>query len=969
MKKYFRLAMLVLFIFGFTNVQSQKKYSYESVPNDPLKARIYRLENGLTVYMTVYKNAPRIQTEIAVKTGSKNDPSDNTGMSHYLEHMMFKGTKSYGSKDYRKEVVELNKIDSLFEVYRSLKDTIQRKKTYHIIDSISGVASKLAIANEYDKMLSVIGAIGTNAYTSVEQTVYVNDIPSNQIQNWLAIESERFLHPVFRLFHTELEAVYEEKNMGLDDDNDKSWDALMAGVFQKHTYGTQSVIGTIEHLKNPSLKALKQYYNSKYVPNNMCIALSGDFDPEEVIKQIDEKFGLLSFREVPVFVSPVEDPILKPIVKEVIGPDAENVMLAFRFGGSSTKDADYLKILDKVLSNNTAGLIDLNLNQAQKVLGAGSYAYILKDYSIHLFYGNPKQGQKLEDVKNLLLEQIELVKKGEFPDWLIPAIINEFKLEKIKANENNHSRASQLVDAFVDETPWSAKVSEIDKLASITKQEIIDFVKKNYSNNNFVVVYKRTGEDLNVKKVSKPQLTPITVNREDQSEFLKNILASKTSEIEPVFLDYEKDIKKLTVKNGLPLLYKENTENATFDLYYIFDMGTYNNKKNKLAVDYLPFLGTSKLSPAQVQQEFYKAGCSFNVYCGGDETWVGLSGLSENLNKGLGIFENLLADAQPNAEALKNLISDVLKTRADNKLSKDWIKSAMYNYGAFGAKSPFRNILSEKELNSLKPEELITIIKSLNSFPHRVLYYGSHPSADVISALNNYHKIPEKFNTIPEETKFVELENIENNVYVVNYDMKQVELMMLSKSEKYNKLNVPSIELFNEYFGAGMSSIVFQELRESKALAYTAYAVYRSPNRLDKSNYIFSYIGTQIDKLPEAMKGMSDLINNMPESEKNFSAAKEAVVKKIRTERITRSDILFNYEDAKKFALDYDIRKDIFEKIPTMNFSDMKAFQEKYLKNKKYAILVLGNKKNLDIKTLEKYGKINYLTLEDIFGY
>ncbi|NVO01754.1 MAG: insulinase family protein [Bacteroidetes bacterium] len=969
MKKLFKLSLLILFIIGFSNIQAQKKYSYETVPNDPLNARIYKLDNGLKVYMTVYKNAPRIQTEIAVKTGSKNDPHDNTGLSHYLEHMMFKGTESFGSKDYKKEVVELNKIDSLFEVYRSLKDSVQRIKLYHVIDSVSGVASKLAIANEYDKMLSVIGAKGTNAYTSVEQTVYINDIPSNQVENWLTIEAERFSHPVFRLFHTELEAVYEEKNMGLDSDGDKAWEALYEGVFQKHTYGTQTTIGTIEHLKNPSLKALKNYYNTKYVPNNMCISLSGDFDPDVVIKQIDEKFGQLKYKEVSAYVPPVEDPILKPIVKEVVGPDAENVMLAFRLGGASTKDAEILEIMDKILSNSTAGLFDLNLNQAQKVLSAGSYADVMKDYSVHILYGNAKEGQKLEEVKDLVLEQLELVKKGEFPDWLIPAIINEFKLDEIKSSENNRSRAAAMVSAFVNETPWSEEVSRINRLAAITKKDIVDFANKNYTKDNYVVVYKRTGEDLNVKKVVKPQLTPVSVNREDQSEFLKKILNSKTPDIEPVFLDYEKDIKKLTAKSSLPVLYKENVENKTFDLYYVFDMGTNHNKKIKLAVDYLSYLGTSKLTPAQVQQELYKAGCSFNVFSSGDQTWVSLRGLSENLTKGLAIFEALLADAQPNPDALKNLVSDVLKTRADDKLSKDVIKTAMYNYGAYGTKSPFRDIISEKDLNDIKPEELTSIIKSLNTFQHRVLYYGSHSADELIGALDKYHNIPATLHPIPVETQYVELENNENNVYIVNYDMKQVELMMLSKSEKFNKVNVPSIKLFNEYFGGGMSSIVFQELRESKALAYTAYAIYRSPSRLDKCNYIYSYIGTQIDKLPEAMKGMSDLINNMPESEKNFSAAKEAVIKNIRTERVTRASILFNYENAKKLGLNYDIRKDIFNKIPNMQFSDLKTFQEKYLKNKKYSVLVLGNKKNLDIKTLEKYGKINYLTLEDIFGY
>ena len=225
------------------------KYSYETVKNDPLRARIYKLNNGLTVYMTVYKDAPRMQTAIPVKVGSKYDPSDNTGMAHYLEHLLFKGSDEFGTKDWEKEKVEIDKIINLFEVYRQTTDSLERISIYHQIDSISGVASSYAIANEYVKMLNSTGALGTNAFTSVEQTVYINDIPSNQFEKWLSIEYERLKDPVMRLFHTELEVVYEEKNRSLDNDWSKVYESLNAGLFQKHPYGTQTVLGKVEHLK------------------------------------------------------------------------------------------------------------------------------------------------------------------------------------------------------------------------------------------------------------------------------------------------------------------------------------------------------------------------------------------------------------------------------------------------------------------------------------------------------------------------------------------------------------------------------------------------------------------------------------------------------------------------------------------------------------------------------------------------
>lgn len=959
--------LLSIFIITFS-LTAQKEYKCETVPNDPLNVRIYKLENGLTIYLSVYKNAPRIQTYIATRAGSKNDPSDCTGLAHYLEHMLFKGTDVYGTKDFAKEKVELDKIEALYETYRKTKDDDQRKKIYHSIDSISGYASTFAIANEYDKMLSNLGAKGTNAYTWLEQTVYVNDIPSNQLDKWTTIEAERFRNPVLRLFHTELEAVYEEKNRSLDNNGDKSWDALFLGLFPHNTYGSQTTLGTIDHLKNPSLIEIKKYFNTYYVPNNMAICLSGDLDPDATIKMIDEKFGSWKSKPIPVYNPYIEKQIPAPIVKEVVGPDAENIMLGYRFPGVGSKESDMLMLVSKILSNGKAGLIDLNLNQEQKVLEAYAFDLQFKDYSSQVIQGTPKEGQSLEQVKDLLLAQIEKIKKGDFPDWLMKAIITDMKLQQTKMYEHNSARADALVNSFVNGKDWEESVNQIDRLSKITKQQIIDFVKTNYTT-NYVVVYKRTGEDKSVQKVEKPTITPVSVNRNDQSTFVKNAIATPIKDIEPVFINYNTDIKKSTLKSGIPVLYTPNTENKTFDMYYVLDMGSNHNNKTDVAINYLKYLGTKELTAAQVQEEFYKLGCSFDVYVDEDQTWVSLRGLTENIEKATTLFENLLATAQPNDAALTNLVSDILKKREDAKLNKGEILwGALTSYGKYGKTSAYTNILSAVELKNLKSNELISIIKNVTSYQHRVLYYGNNSMEELTAMLNKLHITPSVIKPTPMPVKYQETE-ANTNVYAVEYDMKQAEVIFISKDEKYEKKNVPTIRLFNEYFGGGMSSIVFQEMRESKALAYSVFSSYSIAEKKMDHNYVFSYIGTQADKLPEAMKGMMELVNNMPESESNFTASKESIMQSIRTERITKAGILFNYENAQRLGLDYDIRSDIYKGVPAITFQQLRAFEEMHVKNKKYTILIIGKKESLDIPTLEKHGKVTFLTLEDIFGY
>ncbi|MBX7182793.1 MAG: insulinase family protein [Bacteroidia bacterium] len=944
--------------------------NFETAKNDPLDARIYTLDNGLKVYMTVYKDAPRIQTYIAVKAGSKNDPSDATGLAHYLEHMLFKGTDQYGTLDYAKEEVELKKIEELYEVYRKTTDKNERKKLYHQIDSISGVAAKFAIANEYDKMMAAIGAKGTNAYTWVEQTVYVNDVPSNQLHKWLKIEAERYRKPVLRIFHTELEAVYEEKNISLDEDQSKVWDNLFAGLFPTHTYGTQTTIGTIEHLKNPSIKKIKEYYNSWYVPNNMAICLSGDFDPDSAIAWVQKEFGSMVKKEVPSFTPPVEKAITAPVIKEVVGPESEEVDMAFRFAGYNSKEAEIAELVDGLLFNGTAGLIDLDLVQQQKIL-EGSSAFIgMKDYSAHIISGKNKEGQKLEEVKDLILTEIEKLKKGDFPDWLITAVVNDLKRRKSKEYESNNGRANAFVNAFVLDVPWQDYVDRMDHISSITKKDIIDFVKTHYTN-NYVVVYKRTGEDKNVEKVEKPAITPVEVNRDSQSAFVKNVVEEKVADVEPVFVDFSKEITKTELNGGALLFSKENTDNNLFDLAYFIPKGKNEDRKLNLAVEYLPFLGTDKMSAAQIQQEFYKLGCTMSVNTSEEETVLAIEGLDENREKAIALFEDLITHAKADPIAYQNVVENILKSRANDKLSPEVILwRGLLNYGTYGSKNPFTNILTEAELKAINPEELTAIIHTIFHIEHEAFYYGPSSSDAVKADLEKNHKVLAPLEKVAKSDAFVEQVTDKPMVLFVNYPgMKQAEIMMINKGELYNKSIVPNQVLFNEYFGGGMQSVVFQDLRESKALAYSARSTYNSPSKKERSHYNIAYIGTQSDKLPEAMKGMNDLLTTIPESGKLFDASKEAILNKYRTERITKSGVLSYFRRMRKLGLDYDIRKDNFEFVGKSGLQDVKNFHKTYVSGKPKIILVLGDKNVLDKKALAAYGEIKELSLKEIFGY
>ena len=955
---------------GYTTKSSTDAngYSYEYVTNDDSKTRIYTLDNGLKVYLSVYKEEPRIQTYIPVKAGGKFDPENSTGLAHYLEHMMFKGTNQFGTKDWEAEKVLLDSIENMFQHYRTLTDADERKAWYKKIDQVSNEASKLAIANEYDKMVNYIGATGTNAYTTEDRTVYTNNIASNQLENWLAIESNRFGMIVNRLFHTELEAVYEEKNRSLDNDGWKVYENLYKLMFKEHKYGTQTVIGTIEHLKNPSITDIKAYFDKYYVPNNMAVCLSGDLDPEKTIQLVDQYFGKLEASDLEEYVSQSEQPLSEVRETTVYGPDAENVTFAYQFGGTSSDDAPYMILVDMILNNATAGLIDINLVQKQQVLSAGCYPDQMNDYALHTFYGKPREGQTLEEVRDLILGEIEKVKKGEFEDWLIDAVINDFKKNKMRGLESNNSRANNMVMAFTNEMEWSDYISSIDKMEVITKEELVAFANEHYGD-NYGIVYKKTGEDPNKMQVEKPSITKVDLDRQTKSDFFKSVENREVDDIQPVFVDYENDITKLDFNGNIPVLYKENEENDLFTLYYLLETGTNENPKVKLAMDYLKYLGTEDMSAEEFKKELYKLGADFNVNSSNERIYVFLSGLNEKMVPALQLFENLLANPKGDPEVLANLISDTHKGRSDAKKSKNSILwGGLMNYAKYGSDNPFTNVLSNEDLNALASEELISIIQAIPRSEHMIMYYGPMKEKQLISTLSKYHQVPEELSQLPERKVFAELDTDDSKVFWSNYDMVQAEIVFQHRGPKYDKKLSPEVNIFNEYFG-GMSGVAFQEIREAQGLAYSVFGGYRQAAKKDKNDFLMAYVGTQADKQEEAMDAMIDILNNLPESEQTFDMAKKAILKKIESNRVTKTSLFFNYLDAKDKGLDYDIRKDIYKRVNEMTFDDLKSFHAKYVKDKKYNIAVVGDRNKLNFVALGKYGAVNELSLEDIFGY
>jgi predicted Zn-dependent peptidase len=967
--------LLIVNIASYAQVSYQWKtassggYTYKYVTNDPSKSRFYTLKNGLTVILSQNNQEPKIEFNMAVRAGSNTDPKNATGLAHYLEHVMFKGTDKLGTSNWQKEKPLLDKIDALYEKYNKTTDPAQRKEIYKEIDKTSGEASNYSIANEYDKSMKNIGSNSTNAHTWFEETVYEEDLPSNAIDKFLKVQGERFRNPIFRIFHTELEAVYEEKNRTLDDDGRQLTEKTMSLLFPTHNYGQQSTIGKIEHLKNPSLVEIRNYYNKYYVPNNMAAIFSGDFNPDELIKKVDATFGFMVAKPVTLYNPTPEAPLNNIQKVEVLGPTSESVSILYRGFAANTPDAYMLTLIKNILSNGKAGLIDINLNKQQKTQGAVASYQQMKDYGVFKLSASPKNDQSLEDVSKLLLDQIELLKTGQFDESLIKATVANIKLSYLQAFDQSAVRTYLLCDEFIKSkgSNWEKSLSQFDQIEKITKNQVVAFAN-NYFKNNYVIGFKRKGENKDIVKVEKPTITPINPNSNLTSPFVQNLINEPVKKIEPKFVDFKKDITFSKIGNA-DLLYKKNTDNGIYRLTYRIKVGSYNNKLLPHAAQYLSFLSTDKNTTEEISKALYNIASTYSVSVKSEETLISITGLQENFKKATEIVEDILANCKPNEKALEQLKARILKGRENNKLNKSAILSGLSNYAQYGSDNPFKYDLNNEEIKNLKAEDLVNILHSLTKFQQDITYYGPSSLEDISKEIISVHKLPAEFAVAPTTKKFEYQPLNTNKVFFADYDMVQAEIRWVRNAALYNPKDVAKVTLFNSYFGGDMGSIVFQTIRESKALAYSTYAYFASPDKKEKQNTVIGYVGAQADKMPEAVTAMNELFNNLPEVEKSFTLSKGKELNSIETTRINKDDIFGYYYSSKKLGYDYDSRIDEYKGLQTLTFSDVKEFHDQNFSKKPFNYCIVASEKKINLDDLKKYGEVTKLSLEEIFGY
>jgi len=963
MRKSFALSLLALSLLASPGFAGFKRVNAPN-PDDPMAAHIYKLDNGLTVYLSENREEPRFYAEISVRAGSKHDPAESTGLAHYLEHMLFKGTRNMGTLDYEKERAHLNRIVALYEQHFGETDPAKREAIYAEINKASQLAAQYAIPNELDKLYKAMGETGLNAHTWHEETVYKVGLPSNYLKHWAKIESERFQTPVFRLFQPELEVVYEEKNRTLDNKSRLISTAVNKRLYKNHPYGQQTTIGEVEHLKNPSLKNMYQFYDTYYVPNNMAISISGDIDIDATIQLIDDHFSAWEAKDLPAVDTWDEPPIHGAERDTVKFQGEEYVLLAFRTNHRNHQDAEALKLIDMILDNRTAGLINLNLVQQQKVRRAGSYPYLLNDYGAQYLWGIPKKGQTLAEVERLLLDQIAMIKRGEFDESLLAAIVTDFKKSQKRGLESNAGRVRQMTSAFLGFADWDREVAELARMDKLTREDVVR-VANHYFGEHYVAGY-RLDEQHDLPKIDKPKIDKIDIDPTRQSAFAKDVLALPVEELTPVFVT-DKDYAIADVRDGVKLYYVKNPVNDLFAFTLSVDIGAYQDNRLGTARALMDKSGAGDLSPDALKKEWYKLGTDFGIGVSDNETNIRISGLDENFDASLALMVKYIQNPTADQATLDELVKITLAQREDQKKDPSAIRNALRYYSRYGDHSSYKRRISAEALQKLMVADLHGLISGLPAYEHTLIYAGSKPIAEVLAAVKKHLAVDGDLKTPPPYQHFVVRAPDKTEIRFFHKETAQSQVFVEFGDGAFDATLRPAIDLYNDYFSGGMSGIVFQELREARALAYATFARYDLGNRSHDPNVMWGYIGCQADKTPEAVTALVELIDDLPESPERFDDAKNSVINRYRVAKIKFRDLPGVLRTWERRDQTPDPREARFAHIRQAEFPLVLDFHKQHIAERPKLISIMGDTSKFDLNTLDALGTVTPVTLDDLF--
>lgn len=956
-----RIKWALLFLFATILVKAQSA--------DALKVTQITLSNGLTVWLNEDHSQPKVFGAVVVKAGSRDCP--NTGIAHYFEHIMFKGTDKIGTVNYKAEKVWLDSIATQYEILSKTKDKIQRYQIQKRINGLSLHAAEYAIPNEFPHLISKYGGSGLNAGTSYDYTQFYNTFSPQYITQWAELNSERLLHPVFRLFQGELETVYEEKNMYADNMIATPLEIAAKAFFGNSPYA-YPIIGSTENLKNPRLNEMEAFYRKYYVASNMGLILCGDFDAESVVPLLEKTFGRLVKGTVPDRNMPALTPLnsRETLKIKIPIPIVKAEVIAFR--GPTKKDADRpaLRLAVLLLSNeNETGYLD-SLGTSHKILGAQAILEGLNEASgigvgfiPNIPFGSVSKAEKL------IWSQIERIKKGDFSQELL----NALKLESLRNTMNNleniDNRAGKMVEVFSEGLTWDDYLEKAASISSVTKEDIVRVANK-YFTAEYLKLRKKFGS-YPKDKIQKPDYKPVkSRNTDAASEYAKRLEQVPIQHISPRLLDFNKDVQTQQLTPHATLYVAKNSVNDLFSLSLIYYKGTLSDPRIAAISNYVRTIGTDSLTKQEFGKALQKLGTTFETNATDNTFTLTLSGFDRNLTPSLRLLRHFMDKPKADKKSMSSLISTYKVNYKSFNKNNEAIADAMFNKVVYGNKSEDLTHLTLDELRRMKDDDLLTLFKELINTECAVVYSGGLSASEVRQAVRN---------NLPIDRATIATTNVHRTMQsyskplVYFYNLPNARQCIIKTYQSLSPCHTDEakarLSLWGSYFGRGFSSLLFQEIREFRAYAYYAMGSCLFP-ALRYTNEQTAYttsLSTQSDKTMLALSTLDSLFTQMPIREKNFQTVKQEMINRINNNYPSFREIGNIIAQEKRNGYNEDSNTNLLKILPSLTMNDIISYYKDNVASTPRIIMVVGNKKNLPLQILSKYGKVIELKKQDIY--
>lgn len=946
--------------------------SYQSQAEDlnALKVKEYRLENGLTVWLNEDHSQPKVFGAVVVKAGAKDCP--DTGIAHYFEHMMFKGTDRIGTLDYESEKVLLDSIAMKYDELAMTEDTAARARLQKEINELSIRSSEYVIPNEFNRLINRFGGSGLNAATSYDATIYFNTFSPQYMVQWAEINSERLINPVFRLFQSELETVYEEKNMYGDFIGGQVMDTLMARYFGPHPYA-YPIIGSTKNLKNPRLTEMHKFFEDYYVASNMALILSGDFDAQQVMPILEKAFSRIRSGNAPK----QEKVMLPPFngretmkVKFPI-PFIKAMGLGFRGVSANHEDQVALNIAVNLLNNsNGTGYLD-KLMVEHKLMGALAINESMNEAGILAVAIMPKLLiQSYSSAEKMVWDEINRVKNGDFSDEMFNSLKLEQKRQYASSLENIDSRATIMMNLFSQGKSWNDYLNEVARIESITKEDVVRVAQK-YFSNNYLCVTKSTGK-YPKDNLPKPAFSPVVPRNADaSSSYAKQLEKIPEQQVAPRIIDFEKDVKTSKLTPLVTLYTTPNPLNDIFTLNISYGIGALEQPELMQLTNYLQLLGTESLSFEQFRSRLQSIGSTLAFDVTPDAFVMKVTGFDNHIDETMELVGDFIRHAKADDKKLRQIVDDAKVSEKAFFKSGDNVASALLEQVKYGDQSRYLRKLSLSQIKKLKGKDMLAIYDKVRSVQCDLHYCGTLPVEKVIGTIRQH--LPLERTTVASNSPYYrELKQYDRpTVFFIDMpDMAQSIVYGYVKGDPVDdKASRHASRLFSVYFGGDMSSLMFQEIREFRSFAYRTSGRYQLPNHAHKgtAGSFTAMLSTQSDKTLDALGVLDSLIREMPLKPERMEAVKQTLVNRINNDYPPFRNLSEKVASARMEGFDRDPAEEFLRDIATMDMQDISRFYREQISGRPVVYVIAGNRKHIDMKKLAEYGTIIKVKKKDIY--